>query len=51
MTALFIELLVEVMLIVGAGAFVVIPLWISARTAKADSSSRHGGGSGMVAAR
>ncbi len=51
MTPFLIEILVEVMLIVGAGAFVFVPLWISARTAETDSSRRRSGGGGMLTAR
>ncbi|CAN5725521.1 MAG: hypothetical protein M3418_00225 [Gemmatimonadota bacterium] len=52
MTPFLFEILVELMLIVGAGAFVFIPMWISSRMGpKAGSGNRQDGRGEVVAAR
>lgn len=52
MTSFLFEILVEVMLIVGAGAFVFIPMWISSRVGpKAGSGRGRGRGTEALPAR
>ncbi|HEV2131175.1 MAG TPA: hypothetical protein VGR27_08730 [Longimicrobiaceae bacterium] len=52
MTSFLFEILVEVMLIVGAGAFIFIPMWISSRVGpKEGSGRRRGSGTEALAVR
>ncbi len=52
MTSFLFEILVEMMLLIGAGAFVFVPMWISSRMGpKAGSGRRQGGGGEALAAR